>query len=654
MAVNKGAVEPERVSVRGLPGGPWLLVSFVVGLLLVFVGQRVVVTLDGLSLAFSLLGAALVVFSTLLRLPAALSGPPARAAVERLLLGLSLFGVLGLALYFATTRGGLSLFGFDGLERTTLERTQSIATVAWSVLIWLSAVGLLFTEAALLPMRGAARLEVRRVRAAALSGLSLSLAAAYCGLFVYSAGHTGAQADYSYFKTSEPGDSTRKVVTSMTETLKVTAFFPAVSEVRGAVDGYLSTLLEGAEASEYRVVDRYLEPKLAEKNHVFSDGVVVFEHGDDRQSLNIGADMKAARGKLRTLDRDVQQSLLKLVRARRVAYLTVGHGELNASGARPGAGARTADLVQNMLRKQNYQVRRFGPGQGSLHEVPSDAEIVLVLGPTEPFAPEEIEVLRQYANGGGRLLLALDADALGAGAGQDVLAAPAAQMEHLSQLAGLVGLTYNRRLLVNERQHMRRRADLSDRALLVTNRFSSHASVSTLSRNSNRAAVIVGRSGYLETPPKGEARVDKAVRAAGGTFFDLNQNYAFDPASEKKGDYTLAAAVSRTLPKPAGAKAEDEAPEMRAFVLADADCLSDLMLANFAPNRLLAIDALRWLGGEESYVGEVVSEEDVRIEHTKQKDLVWFYATLFGAPGLVLLAGLAIARRRRGASPEEG
>ena len=64
------------------------------------------------------------------------------------------------------------------------------------------------------------------------------------------------------------------------------------------------------------------------------------------------------------------------------------------------------------------------------------------------------------------------------------------------------------------------------------------------------------------------------------------------------------------------------------FVLADADALSDAAFSN-EPNILLFVDAIRWLGGEESFTGALSTTEDVKIEHTKQKDLVWFYGTIF-------------------------
>jgi hypothetical protein len=218
----------------------------------------------------------------------------------------------------------------------------------------------------------------------------------------------------------------------------------------------------------------------------------------------------------------------------------------------------------------------------------------------------------------------------------------------------VVGLEYSPVLLANDTQHVRRRANNSDRALLMSNRFSSHASVSTLSRNAARAAIIFARTGSLSASSAPGYKVDMALKAMGGTFADLNQNYEFDKDSEKKDTYNLVAAVTKPVEGAAAAKPDDkdkdakkEPKELRAFVLADADGLTDLLLSNFGPNRLLLMDAIRWLGGEDSFAGEVNDEQDVRIEHSKQGDQAWFYSTIVGVPALVLGVGLAISRRAR-------
>jgi hypothetical protein len=44
----------------------------------------------------------------------------------------------------------------------------------------------------------------------------------------------------------------------------------------------------------------------------------------------------------------------------------------------------------------------------------------------------------------------------------------------------------------------------------------------------------------------------------------------------------------------------------------------------------------------------VDDDEDVKIVHRKDEDLAVFYGTTFGIPGLVLLLGFIVRRRRRG------
>ena len=85
---------------------------------------------------------------------------------------------------------------------------------------------------------------------------------------------------------------------------------------------------------------------------------------------------------------------------------------------------------------------------------------------------------------------------------------------------------------------------------------------------------------------------------------------------------------------------------MRLIVVADSDLISDRFLRN-PGNGYFFIDALKWLGGEEKYMGQTTSEEDIRIMHTQKEDQIWFYLTIFGVPSLVLALGLFINYRRR-------
>lgn len=641
-APPQGGAPSKRARHTGETGAPrWVVPVYLAGFVLVYLGERALSALETTASAFTWLGVALAVGSTLFRLHPRYRGRGSQRAIETTQLVLSVGGLVALAGYGLTTEAGAKLVGLES------ERALGVSSVAWMALLLLSLTPLVFAEIARVPMRRAERPESRRVLAAATSGAVLAAAAVYGSLFVFAADGVDLQVDYSYFKTSRPSESTRKVAASLEEDVQITAFFPEVNEVRNEVTSYLSDLSRGVPKLKVQVLDRLLEPQKARELRATQDGVVVVSKGTTHKSLTLGTEMKSARSKLKTLDRDFQDLLLQVARSRRTAYLTVGHGELNEGKGPLVAEGRDAQGVRQLLQRQNYSVKDLGLAQGLGNAVPDDAALVLVLGPTRPFAPEEIASLRRYAEGGGKLFLALDPEAPGDEAELDATALAGT----LRALAEIVGLDLSPTLLAHDRQHVRRRFNDSDRVMLISSSFSSHASVSTLSRGAPRAAVVVSGAGSLEKAANApaELKVDFAVRAPVGTFADADGDFQ-KGSDEPSKAYNLAAAVSRKGPEGEGSEKADEAAgpgEMRAFVLADVDAVSDLFLVKAPNNPLLFLDPVRWLGGEESFAGEVNVEEDVRIEHTKQGDQLWFYSTIFGAPALVLGVGLVLGRASR-------
>lgn len=728
---NQGAGTKPAAPVIGQSAPSWLLFLYLGGLVLVYCGERVLSGLEKGSGLVSFVGVLAVLAATLLRFSPRFRAGGERRSIEKQLALLSTVGVVALALYFATSDHGSELLGIQKMEDPGRTRLLEFLTVSWVSLIAISTLPMIFVETALKPMRSSERPEARRVRSAAIAGLTLGLAAVYGSLFVYAASGVDLDVDFSYFKTSRPSESTRKIAQSLSEPVRVVAFFPQVNEVRAEVERYLNDLKTASPKLQVEVMDRLLAPKLARDLKATQDGVIVLAKGTTTNVLTVGTELDQAKTKLKTLDRDFQEQLLKSARKQKIAYLTVGHGELN-DGPRVATSdaVRTGNIARTLLQRQNYLVKDLGLAQGLAREVPSDADLVLVLGPTEPFSAEETESLKRYMAGQGKLILALDPDAFSTrdlvqGGDAENPAAPLAGSaapkatssvapmasaapvasaavapataplaptgaadSPLAQLAEIVGLKFSSNVLANERNHVRLRGDNSDRARIISNSFSSHASVSTLSRNSPRAAVVLFGAGSLEQAAGSKGRADFTVRSMTGTFDDKNRNYEFDKGAETQKLYNVAAAVSR----PAGAsdgkdeaeggdhaghdhadgskdakddakgekdkKPDDKAKkqdvrEMRAFVLADADAFSDFVMGEVMGNQVLFVDAVRWLVGEESFSGPPNTEEDVRIQHTKQEDLVWFYASIFGAPGLVLAAGVFVSRRSRRASTKQ-
>lgn len=616
-----------------LPSSGWLLgPCYAASLVLIFVGERVV-TSDSVRYAFSGLGALGALGATALRFIEASRASGERRAVERSLALLSTLGLVAVGLYFTSTDAAKAALGIAKASPEVRARIEGGTMVTWIALLVIALLPLLFGELALAPMRRAAHVEARRVRAAVAAATSIAFALVYVGLFTYAAGELDAKVDFSYFRTARPSDSTKKIAESSADPIKVTAFFPQLNDVGLEVDGYLRELRSAAPSLKVETYDRLLVPAVAKEAKVSQDGVLVLSRGNAKETLSIGAEMKTSASKLKTLDGDFQKALLKVMRDAHVAYFTVGHGEINEAAGADATEGRTGKSLRRLFESQNYTVKDLGLAQGLGTEVPDDATLIAVLGPSKALLPEEVASLKRYADRGGHLLLALDPE-------------PKADLE---PLAAIVGLTFHPAILATDKTYVRRRFNNSDRTILVTNRFSSHASVSTVSRNSARGAVIFPGASSLDKKEGDDAKVDFAVKSFPEAFEDINGDFELTAPGEKRAIYNLGAAVSRAVTPRPDYKGKDP-PELRAFVLADADGLSDAAFSN-EPNVFFAVDLIRWLGGEESFTGSITTTEDVRIEHTKQKDQAWFYATIFGAPSLLLGAGLWATRRKRKKAP---
>ena len=221
------------------------------------------------------------------------------------------------------------------------------------------------------------------------------------------------------------------------------------------------------------------------------------------------------------------------------------------------------------------------------------------------------------------------------------------------------GIRFHPTFLAKDRYFMRVSYSKADQYNLFTNRTSSHPSVSTLSQNASRLAVVLLGSGYLEKlkEPKTKGRLVMTVRSMPMTWADENRNLELDGQEEQKKTYDLGAAVAVEVPEeetgPASGSAvpseEGEGKpgkkEMRLLVFADADALSDKVIGNLG-NYFLFEDGLKWLFEGEELLGKVGTEEDVRIMHTKEEDVVWFYSTIFAVPLFILGVGVAYNRFR--------
>ena len=621
---------------------PWLSWLLFGGLVAVFAGARVFDGVPALHLPLILAGVAAVLAATAWRLVAWRSAEGERRAIE----GVFALGCAGCAIALAgfvpATDSGVELLGLDFEELADERRFKRFFLVASPILLICSLLPALAAQWAVGKggSAGGLRVDALRVRDTAANALSLALAGAALILISYVASARNRTGDFSYFKTASPGESVREIVRNMDGTLQTAVFFPSVNPVKDEVLNYLQELARATGNVVIEEYDRFADPEAAADYDARNDGEFFLRLGERKERIGLPLALNDARGRLRILDSHVQQALLLLTRERRVAYLTTGHGELNAPLAADEPEEEEPDLrelwrpdrerddeqplgaLREMLGFLNYEVRDIGVREGLGDRIPDDAAMVMMIGPRRPFLEPEINAVREYLDQGGSLLVALES-------GSDF---------RLDPLRDRLGVDHDPSMTLDDQRHLRETGTVSDRRLIITNRFSTHPAVTTASRRgANTGVVLIGPGGLRTAEDVDSLRATLIINSLPTNYLDLNGNFRFDEETEVRDSHGLAAAIERT----------DQPDGMRALVYGDAEIYSDNVLRSLALNQALVADGIRWLGREEDFAGEVVSEEDVPIVHTRSENVVWFYAIIFGAPALVLGAGFASLYGRR-------
>ena len=639
-------------------------VLWLVGSTLILVGERYAASgvLGGLflgvgtALAITAVGACAAEFLNADR------GTGARIQARRSL-GFYGLAALGLLLYPLTWRGVVDRLGFDDDGAATW---RAVWTVAWLLAWWVGTVAAVGGDWA--RYRGGG-LEPRRVRAATAAAASLALAVAWVFALNYTAGERDRLWEWSARSRARVSEATLELVGGLREPVEVVAFFPSANQVLRRIEHFLDEVAAAGPIG-VTVLDQALEPKRAAELGARENGVLFLVRGGDQRRIDLDTDYDRAKSGLGSLDRDFQEALLEIGRERRTLYLTAGHGERREYAGETGVpGMRNAHAI---LRALNVTTRDL-PVTDLIQGLPADTGLVAVFGPTERFLPEEVDSLRRFWSDGGSLLVLLEPG-----------------VEHgLEPLLADLGVRQLEGMVANERYHLRRDGALSDRRLLLTNRFGSHETVSDLSRVASRIGLVLEGASGLEGVVGGPARPSVLVRPMTGSWLELDGDFERDGETEPDRIEALAMASTQPVEGAAEAGHEAEEPEndgdapgnsgilpasgselaeSRAIVIGDADTMNDDSVYVTGPgtmsaNAKLLLDAYTWLAREaETAVSSVPGDDDPILQRTRGESIRWFLGTVFGVPVLVLAVGFVYVRRRRsgrgawrrGSAPEAG
>ena len=358
----------------------------------------------------------------------------------------------------------------------------------------------------------------------------------------------------------------------------------------------------------YRIVDPESDPVAAREAGITRDGSIVLRMGDGQEIVDFVS------------ERGLTSALVRLMNpASKTVYFLTGHGEYDLEQG----GDQSYALVKRTLEGKNYTVRSLN--LLAEHQVPSDADVVVVAGPQQPLTPAEVEALDAYLRNGGALLaLEEPLPVTQFGDAPDPLA---------TYLSGTWGLTLGEDIVVDlssEQPFVAVAAQyaahpITEKIAQVATVFPTARSVQVSGDLTDTFPVVL-----VQTGQNSWAESDLAAVAA-------QENFAADEG-DLIGSVPLAAAEERS---DWGA---------RVVVFGDSDFASDAYFG-FLGDGDLFVNAVDWAAGQENLINLTPKERTQRVLVPPQSWALGLIllGTVFVLPGLALVAGLTTwwQRRRR-------
>jgi len=612
---------------------------YLAGMAVIYVGQRLLAGYDTLSWVLVLVGVGGVVAATALRVEAMRRSDDdgLRWGHRRMLdfLGISF---VSLALYALSTDTVVQALGLEG---PSADHFAGVFAAIWPIVWLIATIPLLVLDNTL--QSSPVVIPRRHVSRAMWHGIGAATAIALMFPVNYLAAIHFERWDFSYFRTAKAGSATKQIVAQLEKPVKVRIFQPVSSEVTDELLDYFRPLK--GKNLQVEVLDQAAQPELAKKLRVRDNGYIAIsaltaeKKGGDAKNpehpkvkrIRIGTELDRAKPKLKNLDQEVQKALLDVSRGKLTAYLTTGHGELSWKG-RGHNPMRTLKGLKQILEYMNFRIKDLGLTEGLGKDVPDDADVVIVLDPQKGMLKSEVDALERYLKSGGAVILAVEPKMT-----RDRRPAIMDKDDATGDLLAWLGLDLGNGVLASTRQIVPLAHNKIDRLNIATDRFSSHPSTVVLSKNRGELKLFAPTSGWLRKTSKGQGDVTVTVRSLSSTWNDLDGDLEFEAKNgESRSSRPIAAAVT-------GKKKNDDGSTWRALVVSDASLFADVPIVN-PGNQQFVYDGLNWLTRQEAISGSVKSEEDVKIQHTREGQAGWFYLTVIGIP--VLLFGLGMLRVR--------
>lgn len=197
--------------------------------------------------------------------------------------------------------------------------------------------------------------------------------------------------DFTASKIHSLSEQSVSVVKNLKQEVVIRAFFRDSNVSRQTMENLLRNYAYHSSRIKYEFIDPDKNPGLVKKYDITQDGTTVFECGDKENRITT------------TSEEDITNALIKVTRAsKKVIYFLEGHGE-NSIDDSGDVGYSTA---KTELEKIGYEVKKLSLALAD--HFPKDCALLIVPGPRKGLLPNELETLKNFLKGGGRVFFLVD------------------------------------------------------------------------------------------------------------------------------------------------------------------------------------------------------------------------------------------------------
>lgn len=392
-------------------------------------------------------------------------------------------------------------------------------------------------------------------------------------------------------------DQTKKILKNLKGEIEILAFYQESSRDKDKCKEIFQQYKAAYPKLKYSFIDPDRKPAVAKKYNITSYGTILIKYGDKTEKVYSPE------------EKEITTAILKLSKkGKKKIYFTKGHGEKSSE--------TDLNILKTSLEDEQYKIEETVLLQKG---IPDDCSVIVICGPRIDFTQKEIEILKNYFENGGRILISLDPG----------------NFPNIENFLSEYGVDAENAVVID----LASRKFLGDATTPMIVNYPYHQ----ITKNFNLASIF----SLARVVEKGEnvpanVEVNEIARTSEASWGEKNIKLLEEgrvklDKNDIKGPVSLAVAVEKKGDNKNG----------RMVVFGDSDFMTDKLI-NFSGNKDLALNSIAWLSEENVLISiREKKEESQPLSLSAKQGKFLFYISIVIIPFLILISGGLVYFRRK-------